>query len=157
VIAVIGVVFLSLVASAQSVRLIFFHDTDHLEKYVYVQTYPEIMDIDQKLRVLVQEDVNNYHFPIKIYMEDTWPLAWLWADFTRISWMSNGGFDDPDAPLVLADLDKRAKVEGHLKKSYYFQVFRLRDAQGESIAYFEVEKFKRFFDSKMPIFQGSQK
>jgi uncharacterized protein (TIGR03663 family) len=156
-IAGIGIVFLSGVASAQSIRLIFFHDTDHLENYVYVQTYPEIMDVDQKLRILVDEDVNNYHFPIKIYMDDTWPLAWLWADFTKISWMGNGGFDDPDAPLVLADLNKRTQVESHFKKSYYFKVFRLRDAQGESIVYFEIEKFKRFFDANEPVFHGSRK
>jgi uncharacterized protein (TIGR03663 family) len=140
-----------------SSSLIFIHYSDNLEPYVYVQTHNEIMTIDEKLRALVNEDVNNYHFTIKIYMDDTWPLAWLWADFTRINWMGSGGYENPDAPLVLADLAKRQQIESHMKGNYYFQIFRLRDAQEQSIVYFETEKFKRFFDASAPIFKGAAK
>src|SRR5258708_38026356 len=42
-------------------RLTFFHSSDESEPYVYVQTFPEIIDVVDKLNDLSESDATNYH------------------------------------------------------------------------------------------------
>jgi len=151
-IALTALILLATSEGALAARLTFFHCSDEKEPYVYVQTYPEIERVMEKLKALVKEDLNNYHMNIKVFKEDTWPIPWLIADFTHVDWMGHGMGASADAPLIMADLNMRSQIEAHLAKPYYYMIFRLRSSQDESIFFFDSDKFKKFFDNSSPIF-----
>ena len=69
-----AVVALSLPAAAYSVNVNFFKYEDESEPYVYVQTFSDIMRINDKLVDLAQKDPSNYHMSIKLFMDSNWPI-----------------------------------------------------------------------------------
>jgi len=157
-IVVLGAFFILVIAEgALASRLTFFHSSDETEPYVYVQTFPEIESVMEKLKALVKEDVNNYYLNIKVFKEDTWPIPWLLADFPRVDWLSHSGFTNPDAPLIMADLSVRGQIEANLTRSYIYMIFRMRSSQDESIFYFDADKFGKFFDKTAPAFRPPPK
>lgn len=153
VVALAGFLILVTVEGALASRLTFFHSSDETEPYVYVQTFPETEVAMEKLRGLVEEDINNYYLNIKVFKEDTWPIPWLLADFPHVDWLSHTVIPNPDAPVIMADLKIRGQIEGHLTKPYYYMIFRMRSSQDESIFYFDADKFRKYFDKSAAIFR----
>ena len=142
---VVGILILTHFDLKRTIDLNFYHFDDETEPYVYVQTFRDIMGINQKLRHVIAKDPKIRFMPFNILMESSWPLPWLWGDLWQGNFAGRPIPPNPDAMLILVDAPLKTQLESRLKLTYFKQIFRLRSAQGESIAYFDAQVFKDEF------------
>jgi len=139
---------------AQSVRLNFFHYTDEKEPYVYVQTYDDVFKLVNPLYALAAQDPVNYHMDGSIIMESYHPLPWMLGDFTDIGYHGKNLPKNPDSDFLVVDDSLKESVEKKLKRSYFKESFRLRDAQDAATIYFNADTFSGIFPDREPDFRG---
>lgn len=144
-------VALAVVCSGESIRLNFFHNTDETEPYVYVQTFPDVMRMYNRLKTLFQRDPSYYHIPITVVMNSHWPLPWLLGDFTKVLYYPNTHSGEINGVLVLCDSSVQKEVEKRLKKNYFYEKIRWRAAQEDAMGYYDAEVFKEFFSPQAPM------
>ena len=135
-----------------SIRLNFFRPADEQEKYVYVQTFPALMEVYGKLDQRVRQDITTRHLPINIILKSNWPMPWLLGDFTQVGYHSAGAPTLPDAAFLLVDASQKQVVEQRLRHRYFTRQFRYSPYQEEVVAYFDAEVFAGMFDAEMPVF-----
>jgi uncharacterized protein (TIGR03663 family) len=137
----------------RSYELNFKHFTDENEPYVYVQTFQDIMTINQKVRNILRRNLSIRSKPFNILLESSWPIPWLFGDLSQGNFAGRPIPPNPDAMFILADGSLRDELEKRLKHTYFKQSFRLRSAQSESIAYFDAELFKEEFSVDATLFK----
>ena len=93
-------------------------------------------------------------------MENSWPLPWLLGDFTQVAYDSSLLKNQNEeafvkAAVIFCDLDQQSSLEAKLKKPCFVQQFPLRDAQKNTLAYFDIALFKEDFGKEVPLFVPS--
>ncbi len=149
-----GVVILLAAANVYpTIGLSFFRYTDEQEKYVYVQTFPALVDVYEKLHKRAAADPNTHHLPINIVMKANWPMPWILGDYTRVGYHSTAPPANPDAAFLLVDLSWQGAVESTLQNSYFIRRFRYSSYQEEVIAYFNTAIFAGMFPPDTPVYR----
>ncbi|MDZ4676393.1 MAG: TIGR03663 family protein [Oligoflexia bacterium] len=147
-IALVAVITFSMLSTARSIELNFFKYADATEPYVYVQTYPDIMNILAKLDAVVTKSPKHRDSRIVLLLDSDWPLPWLLGDYTKAEYYGTKLPNNADGILILVDGNRRLLFEQKITKEYFAQPFMLRNSKGECYAYFDTEVFKDFFDEK---------
>ncbi len=147
------VVLLAAANTWPSIRLSFFRPTDEQEKYVYVQTFPALMEVYEKVAERVKADPNLRHQPINIIMKGNWPMPWLFGDYTRVGYHSSTPPANPDAVFLLVDVASQATVESNLQRRYFTRRFRYSSYQEDMVAYFDAKVFAGSFPPDMPVYE----
>ncbi|CAN5573647.1 TIGR03663 family protein [soil metagenome] len=143
-----------LASLGKSIWLNFYHFTDEKEPYVYVQTYPEIYIFTDPLLTMARKDPSYYHKTGQIILDSYYPLPWMLGDFTSLGYYKET--EPPsayDGDFILTLKENASTVEAGLKGNYFKKVLRLRDSQGESVAYFREGPFAEYFKGESPEIQ----
>ena len=139
-----------------AVRLNYVAPTDDGLPYVYVQTYPDMHKITDPMLALAARDPAQYQLHGIILCGSTYPLPWVFGDFTRI-----GYYADDNAPqdyhgdFLLVIEGRVAEAEKHLDAEYFKEVVRLRPAQEPLSLYFRASLFAPLFPGRQPEFHPS--
>ncbi len=136
-----------------AIRLNFFTHTDEKERYVYVQTFPALMEVYEKVAQRAESDPNVRHLPMNIIIKSNWPMPWLLGDYTHVGYHSTGVPENPDGAFLLVDVGWQEMVEQKLRKTYFTQRFRYSSYQEDVVAYFDAQVFADQFDAVTPVFK----
>ncbi len=132
-----------------SARLNFIHFADPAEPYVYVQTSSEIRRLTDPLLALAKQDPSAYQLTGQLMLGSYYPLPWMLADFSNLSYFSTDQWPSEfNGDFLAAEQSKAARVEKGLSAPYYRRVFRLRDAQEDCVAWFRVSTFRSLMDGE---------
>jgi hypothetical protein len=140
-------------SAAESVRLNFFRYVDPEEKYVYVQTLPDIYKLTGPLNKMTALSRGNYQLEGNILLSSYHPLPWVLGDFPHIGYYSGDMKPDKmDADFLLVEASRVDEVEKALKNSYFTTDLQLRDGQDSSKLFLDADKFAPLFPGQDPDF-----
>ncbi len=123
-----------------------------LPSYVYVQTTPDYFKLTEPLDRLVALNPAALHMPANILLSSYHPLPWTLGLFTSVGYYEKESPPVMDAGFILAEEDRVADVEAHLKESYFVCPFQLRDAMSGGKLYLSVARFAPVFPGRKPDF-----
>ena len=142
---------------ALAVRLNYIAPTDDQLTYVYVQTYPDVRKIVDPMLALAGGDPGEYErLRGVILCGSTYPLPWLFGDFTKIGYYSDDNSPaEYRADFLLVVAPRVAETEKRLDDTYFKEVVHLRPAQDALTLYFRASLFAPQFPGRTPEFHPS--
>lgn len=133
-------------------RLNFWEFDNPKQPYVYVQTFRDIGKFTDPVLGLARRDPRFYHVKGMLLLDSYYPLPWILGDFPSLGYYKST--EIPDAPVtndfVVAEKKDETRVEAVLSGAYFKKDFRLRDAQGDCVAYFRAAPYATWFQWESP-------
>ena len=123
-----------------------------LPSYVYVQTTSDYHQLTEPLNKLIALDPATVHMPVNILLNSYYPLPWTLGTFTSVGYYEKGSPPVMDAGFIIAQKDRVAEVEAHLKSAYFVCPFHLRDAMEGGKLYLNAARFAPVFHGRKPEF-----
>ena len=123
-----------------------------LPSYVYVQTTNDYFKLTEPLGKLGALNPAALHMPANILLSSYHPLPWTLGLFTSVGYYDKESPPVMDAGFLIAEVDRVAEVEAHLKESYFVCPFQLRDAMNGGKLYLSVSRFAPVFPGRKPDF-----
>ncbi|MGO8674756.1 MAG: flippase activity-associated protein Agl23 [Limisphaerales bacterium] len=107
----------------QAWRASFPFASDPRNPYVFAQTWPDLLRLVDKVKVLAQADPLGPQMLIKVIApdDDYWPLPWYLRDFRHVAW-SDALPKDPYAPVMIVAAGMHAALDEtrtHLMAGYF--------------------------------------
>ena len=123
-----------------------------LPSYVYVQTTSDYNKLTEPLNKLIALDPATVHMPVNILLNSYYPLPWTLGPFTSVGYYEKTSPPVMDAGCIIAQEDRIAEVEAHLKTAYFVCPFQLRDAMTGGKLYLNAARFAPIFPGRTPDF-----
>ena len=123
-----------------------------LPSYVYVQTLNDYFKLTRPLEALIALNPEARHMPGNILLSSYHPLPWALGDLSAVGYYEKEAPPEMDAGFIVAEEDRIASVESHLKERYFVFPFQLRDAMSGGKLYLNAEWFAPVFPHRKPDF-----
>jgi len=123
-----------------------------LPSYVYVQTTSDYNKLTGPLEKLMALDPAAVHMQVNILLNSFYPLPWTLGPFTSVGYYEKTSPPVMDAGFIIAQEDRIAEVEAHLKNAYFVCPFQLRDAMDGGKLYLNAARFAPLFPGRKPDF-----
>jgi hypothetical protein len=106
---------------------------------------------------LAREDAKNLHLRGFIVCESSYPVPWLFGDFSRVGYYARkngkGEVVPPGTPdFMLVTADRVAEMEARLEEPYFKEMVRIFPGAPAAYAYFRVSVFKHVMAGRTPEF-----
>jgi hypothetical protein len=131
-------------------RLDFEQPTFDGERYIYVQTTPDINKLLRAVRTALREDPLQREMHGLVFTE-AFPLTWELNDFPNITYASEDAIvDNYDADFVLIPAGREVEFEDRVFGIYFKESCRLRNGTARGWLYLAADRFASQFPGRKP-------
>lgn len=120
----------------------FFNAANPHHRLVYVQTHDDFSEIMAPIEAVVHSDPIGRSLPIKIFLDNPWPLPWVFYGYRNVFFGPSAFF--PDADVVWVPMRRRESIEANLQEAYYAKRHRFRAGMEDIVVYYRMERFGPF-------------
>jgi len=128
-----------------SLRLNFKEYDGRRHTQVYQHTHRDIYDIVDEVDLVADQSNLGADMPINVVVKDYWPMPFYLRKYKKVGYYHSIPEDDKnlDAPVLIVEQSKTAKLAKHLKDKYSQRFYRLREeVQGRVYINEEIAKKK---------------
>jgi uncharacterized protein (TIGR03663 family) len=139
--AAIALVF-TIARSASSMYQLNFHDfVNPTEPYVYVQTTSQFKVVMDVMTNMLKKRPEGIGVNVAVLNKDPWPMPWVLARYTHLTWGKAGEVALKDFSVILSDKADQEKIESGLSGPFFVMPFQIRDAYEGGHAYLSATQF----------------
>ena len=120
----------------------FLNAANPRHRLVYVQTHDDFKEIIATIEAVVRSNPIGQQLPMKIFLESSWPLPWVFYGYQNVSFYPNPLL--PDADVVWVPVSRQDTIEANLQDTYYTKRHRFREAMEDIVVYYRRDRFTPF-------------
>ncbi|MEP0846124.1 MAG: TIGR03663 family protein [Phycisphaerae bacterium] len=130
--------------AGQAYRANFVYFADRRNPYVYAHPVPDVANAGawvERIAACAEEGRGTL---VEVYHPNPWPLPWYLRRLTHVGYWETPP-DRPAAPIVVADENYAAALDGRYGRGYQLSVYGLRPAE-RLLVYVRDDLYRRFAD-----------